>query len=360
MKSKFIFSRRGFLISIAVVALGIKSCQSPTAKTISNPEGNQANNSPNVSLYGAGASFPSFLYLRWFNVYNEKNPNVQISYQAVGSAAGIQQFISNTVDFGASEVALTDAELAQVTQGAVLIPTAAGSIAVVYNLPGVKTGLKLSRQILPDIFLGKITKWNDPKIAELNPGVSLPNLPITVVHRSDGSGTTAAFTGHLSAISPEWKQKVGNGLKVKWPAGVAIKDNAGISAQVQQAQGTIGYVEYAFAKQLDLATVALENKAGKFVEPNNESSAKALATIKLSENLLGSVDDPDAPDGYPIVTYSWLLAYKRYEDPQKAKVLREVIQWGLTEGQKFAPELGYVPLPTEVVEKASAALSQIN
>jgi phosphate transport system substrate-binding protein len=360
MKSKFNLSRRSLILSIATVAFAITACQSqPQKPETIKPEVNQTNNVKSVSLYGAGATFPTFLYLRWFKEYNQKNPNIQISYQPVGSAAGIQQFISNTVDFGASEVPLTEAELAQVSQGTLMIPTAAGSIAIIYNLPGLKSGLKLSRQILSDIFLGKITKWNNSKIAKLNPGVTLPNLPITVVCRLDGSGVTAAFTTHLSTISPEWKQKVGSGLNVNWPTGIAIKDNAGISAQIQQAEGTIGYVEYAFAKQLNLATIALENKNGQFIEPNNESTAKALATIKLSENLTGSVADPEGSDSYPIITYTWLLAYKRYDDPQKAKALKEVIQWGLTEGQKFAPELGYVALPSEVVEKASAALSQI-
>ncbi|MBE9216335.1 phosphate ABC transporter substrate-binding protein PstS [Plectonema cf. radiosum LEGE 06105] len=354
MKSKFNLSRRSFIFSMVAVAFGIKACQSPT-----QTEANQTDNNSSVSLYGAGATFPTFLYLRWFNEYNQKNPNIEISYQPVGSAAGIQQFMSNTVDFGASEVTLTADELGQVSQGTLMIPTAAGSIAIIYNLPGIESGLKISRQILPDIFLGKIIKWNDSKIAELNPDVKLPDLPITVVYRSDGSGTTAAFTAHLSAISTQWEKEVGTGLNVKWPTGVAIKDNAGISAQIQQAEGTIGYVEYAFAKQLDLATVAVENKSGQFVEPNNDSTAKALATIKLSEDLTGSVADPDAADSYPIITYSWLLVYKRYEDSQKAKALREVIEWGLTEGQKFGPELGYVPLPSEVVNKASAALSQI-
>ncbi|MBF2063236.1 MAG: phosphate ABC transporter substrate-binding protein PstS [Calothrix sp. C42_A2020_038] len=356
MKSKFNLSRRSFLVTITTVAFLIKACQSQSQTDTNKPENNQVNDN-SISLYGAGATFPTFLYLRWFKEYNQKNSNIQISYQPIGSAAGIQQFISNTVDFGASEITLTADELAQVSQGTIMVPTTAGSIAIIYNLPGVKSGLKLSRQILPDIFLGKITKWNDSKIAALNPGMPLPNSPITVIYRSDGSGTTAAFTTHLSAISSEWKEKVGSGLNVSWPTGVAIKDNAGISAQIQQAEGTIGYVEYAFAKQLNLATVALENKAGQFVEPNYESTAKALATIKLSEDLTGSVADPEGANSYPIITYSWLLVYKRYDDPQKAKALKKVIQWGLTEGQKFAPDLGYVPLPQEVVDKATAALS---
>jgi phosphate transport system substrate-binding protein len=312
-----------------------------------------------VRLYGAGATFPSFLYLRWFDEYKRLHPNIQISYQPVGSAAGIQQFITGTVDFGASEVTLSSTEAAQVKRGTILIPTAAGSIAVVYNLPGIKSGLKLSREVLPEIFLGKIKQWNDPKITALNPGVTLPNQPILLIHRSDGSGTTAAFTAHLSAISPVWQQQVGTGLNVKWPAGVGIKDNAGISAQIQQTAGTIGYVEYAFAKQLDLATAAIENKSGQYVPPTLENAAKALVALTLSEDLRGTVADPEGIEAYPIVTYSWLLAYKRYADPQKAKALREVVQWGLTEGQKLGPELGYVPLPADIVQKASAAVSQI-
>lgn len=356
-----VISRRKFLASATVVALSLKACQSrspePDAAT-SSPVDSAVADSP-ISLYGAGATFPSFLYLRWFKEYNTQHPDVQISYQPIGSAAGIQQFISGTVDFGASEVPLTDDELAQVSQGAVFIPSAAGSIAVVYNIPGVEKGLKLSRQLLPAIFLGQVTQWDDPQIAALNPEVSLPDLPITVVHRSDGSGTTAAFTAHLSAISPEWQSRVGTGLNVAWAAGVGIKDNAGISAQIQQGEGVIGYVEYAFAKQLGLATAAIENKMGQFLEPTEETGAKAVATIELSDDLRGSVADPDVTDAYPIVTYSWILAYRQYSDVRKAQTLKEVMRWGLTDGQGFGAELGYVPLSAEIIEKATAALDAI-
>ncbi|MCS6812969.1 MAG: phosphate ABC transporter substrate-binding protein PstS [Cyanobacteria bacterium] len=348
-------SRREFLLSLATLSLGLAACQapSPSSSSVQSPA-----NTP-VLLYGAGATFPSFLYLRWFKDYNQQHPMVQISYQPVGSAAGIQQFITGTVDFGASDVSLTDAEIAKVSRGAVLIPTTAGSVAVVYNLSGVKTGLKLSREVLPEIFLGKITRWNDPKLVELNPGVTLPDKPITVVHRSDGSGTTATFTAHLSAISPEWKEKVGTGLNVRWVTGVGIKDNAGIAAQIQQADGVIGYVEYAFAKQLKLSTAALQNKAGKYVQPDEESAAVALATVTLGDDLRGTVADPDGEKSYAIVTYSWLLAYKQYSDSRKAEALKAVVEWGLTEGQKFATELGYVPLPADVAQRAKAALQQI-
>ncbi len=358
MVAKHVLFYRGWIVVGVAIALGLNACQAPkqpSQATAPTP----AATGPIVKLYGAGATFPSFLYLRWFDEYKRQHPNVRISYQPIGSAAGIQQFVAGTVDFGASEITLTPAEVAQVKRGVVFLPTAAGTIAVVYNLPGVKTGLKLSRQVLPAIFLGQITRWNDPKITALNPGVTLPDLPITVVHRSDGSGTTAAFTAYLSAISPAWQEKVGTGLNVQWPAGVGIKDNAGIAAQIQQGAGTLGYVEYAFAKQLQLPTAALENKAGQYVEPTLEAGAKALAAIRLSEDLQGRVADPDGTDAYPIVTYSWLLAYKQYDDPAKAKALREVVQWGVTEGQKFGPDLGYVPLPAEIVQKVATAVNQV-
>ena len=366
MSSRFISSRRRFLLMSAIpLAIALKACQGnppdPKSATSSTPDP-RSTASPSlqkISLYGAGATFPSFLYLRWFKEYNAKNPNVQISYQPVGSAAGIQQFLSGTVDFGASEFALTDKEMAEVSRGAVLIPSVAGSVAVVYNIPNIKTGLKLSRQVLPAIFLGKIKKWNDPAIASLNPTLSLPDLPITVIQRSDGSGTTAAFTAHLSAISPEWQSSVGSGLNVAWPTGISIKDNAGISAQIQQGEGVIGYVEYAYAKQLQLATAALENKTGQFTLPTEDATAKAIATIKLSDDLRGSVADPDATDAYPIVTYSWVLAYQQYDDPKQAQALKDVLRWGLTNGQAMGLELGYVPLPDAIAKKAIAVLDKI-
>jgi phosphate transport system substrate-binding protein len=367
--SRFVSTRRKLLLISAIpLAIALKACQGkppdPKADSSQTPETNPpasqvASDSPKISLYGAGATFPAFLYLRWFKDYNKKNPNIQISYQPVGSAAGIQQFLSGTVDFGASELALTDKEIADVDRGVVLIPSVAGSIAVVYNIPVANSGLKLSRQVLPAIFLGKIKKWNDPAIAALNPSITLPDMPINVIHRSDGSGTTAAFTAHLSAISPEWQSEVGTGLNVNWKTGVGIKDNSGISAQIQQGEGTIGYVEYAFAKQLKLNTIALENKAGQFTLPTEEATAKAIASIQLSEDLRGSVADPDTANAYPIVTYSWVLAYQQYDDPKQSQALKDVLKWGLTEGQTMGLELGYVPLPDAIVKKAIAVLDKI-
>ncbi|MGB0561207.1 MAG: phosphate ABC transporter substrate-binding protein PstS [Spirulinaceae cyanobacterium] len=352
-------SRRGFLLSALTTAIALKACQAgPPPDPNALPNSNGGPSTP-VTLYGAGASFPSFLYLKWFKDYNAEHPEAQISYQPVGSAAGIQQFLAGTVDFGASEVPLTDAEIASIERGAVFIPSAAGSVAVVYNLPGIPSGLQLSREVLPEIFLGQITQWNDPAIAALNPDLALPDLPITVIHRSDGSGTTAAFTAHLSAISPAWQSQVGAGLNVAWPAGTGIKDNAGISAQVQQGEGVIGYVEYAFAKQLELTTAAIENQAGDFTLPTEAATATAIATIELSADLRGASPDPAAAGAYPIVTYSWILAYQQYDDAAKAQLLKDVLAWGLTEGQAFGPALGYVPLPEAIVEQAVSALEQI-
>lgn len=351
-------NRREFLISLGALTAGVVACQPQTSDRSTSSSSPTASATP-VALYGAGATFPYYLYQRWFTEFNRINPAIQVSYQPVGSAAGIQQFTSGTLDFGGSEVTPDETALAKVKRGAVLVPTAAGSIAVVYNLPDVKSGLKLSRDVLPAIFLGEITRWNDPKLTALNPGLTLPDLPITVVHRSDGSGTTAAFTAHLSAISPTWQNTIGTGLSVEWKAGTGIKDNAGISAQIQQAQGTIGYVEYAFAKQLNLAIATLQNQANQYVPLSEEAVAKGLASIQFSDDLRGSVPDPEDAGAYPIVTYSWVLAYKTYTDPNKAKALKDVFSWGLTEGQKFASELGYVPLPATVVEKSQTALNQI-
>ncbi|MER3491385.1 MAG: phosphate ABC transporter substrate-binding protein PstS [Mastigocladus sp. ERB_26_2] len=314
-----------------------------------------------VSLTGAGASFPAPLYSRWFFDLNKKYPDLQINYQSVGSGAGVEQFIQGTVDFGASDVAMKDEEIQKVPadKGVLMLPMTAGSIVLAYNLPEVSE-LKLPRAVYTDILLGKIKSWNDPKIAAANPGVNLPNQQITVIYRSDGSGTTGVFTQHLSAISPEWKSKVGDGKTVNWPVGVGAKGNEGVTAQISQTQGSIGYVEYGYAKQNNLKYAALENKAGKFVLPTEESASKTLEAVTLPENFRAFITDPEGDESYPIVTYTWLLTAKKYSDPAKAKAMEVMIEYGLTEGQKIAPELGYVPLPANVVQKVAAAADAIS
>ncbi|MEW6492519.1 MAG: phosphate ABC transporter substrate-binding protein PstS [Cyanobacteriota bacterium] len=315
----------------------------------------------NTQLVGAGASFPAPLYQRWFQDLNQKYPQLQVNYQSVGSGAGVEQFTKGTVDFGASDVAMKDEEIQKVgEQGVILLPMTAGSIVLAYNVPGVEQQIQLPRQVYTDILLGKITNWNDPAIAKANPEAKLPDQKITVVHRSDGSGTTGVFTKHLSVISPEWKQKVGEGKTVEWPVGVGAKGNEGVTAQIQQTPGAIGYVEYGYAKNNNLKVATLENKAGKFVAPTDEAASKTLEAVELPENLRAFISDPEGGEAYPIVSYTWILAHQKYSDPQKAKAVEAMIEYGLTEGQKVAPELGYVALPPNVREKVAAAADQIS
>lgn len=349
-------------IGSAIAALSLViACQQPsTSPPISESPPTLSTSPVPIVLNGTGASFPLFIYERIFNEYRQQvDPNLQINYQPTGSAAGIQQVISQTVDFGASDVAMTDEEIAQVETGVVLIPMTAGMVAIAYNLPGVESSLRLTRAALADIFLGKLTRWNEPAIADANPDITLPDLPITLVHRSDGSGTTSVLTAHLSAISSTWQEAVGTGLNVRWPSGVGIKSNAGVSAQIQQAEGAIGYVEYSYAKKLGLAIAALENRAGEFIEPSPETGANGLAEAEMPENLKAFVSDPAGTAAYPVVTYSWILAYQQYTETAIGEALKMVLTWGLLEGQQYSESLGYVPLPDAVVEKAIATVERI-
>jgi phosphate transport system substrate-binding protein len=313
-----------------------------------------------ITLQGTGATFPAPLYQRWFSEYNKLHPDVQINYQPLGSGAGVQQFTQQLVDFGASDAAMTDEEIAQVKTGVVLLPMTAGSIAIAYNLPGGPTEVKLSREAYTGIFLGKITKWNDPKITATNPGVSLPDLNITVVTRSDGSGTTYVFTNHLSTISEAWKSGPGTGKSIQWPTGVQGKGNAGVTALIKQTPGAIGYVEYGYAKQTGMPMATLENKAGKYVKIDVASESAALAGVELPADLRAWLPDPAGPAAYPIVTYTWLLCYKTYEKAAVAATLKQIISYGLGEGQKFSEELGYIPLPATVVAAVTKALERIS
>ena len=312
-----------------------------------------------IQLQGAGATFPAPMYQRWIAEYTKGNPNLQINYQGVGSGAGIKQFTQNLVAFGASDAAMTDNEIAAVKQGVVLIPATAGSVVLAYNLPGV-TDLKLSREAYSGIFLGKITKWNDPAIAKTNPGVKLPDTPITVCSRSDGSGTTFVFTRHLSTISPEFKDKVGTGTSVTWPTGVAGKGNDGVTALVKQSPGGIGYVEYGYAHLNKLPFATLENKSGQFVTATTASGEATLATTQFPGDILRAwPSDPEAKDAYPIATFTWLLLYKNYQNKDQGEAVKKFVEWGLNDGQKFAEGLGYIPLPKEIVAKNLEALKTV-
>jgi phosphate transport system substrate-binding protein len=281
-----------------------------------------------TQLQGAGATFPAPLYQRWIAEYTKNNPDVQINYQGIGSGAGIKQFTQNLVSFGASDAAMTDKEIAAVKQGVVLIPATAGSVVLAYNLPGVDN-LKLSREAYAGIFLGKVTKWSDPAIAKTNEGVKLPDIPIIPCERSDGSGTNFVFTKHLSAISPEFNDKVGFGTSATWPVGVGGKGNDGVTALIKQNRGAIGYVEYGYAKNNKLAFAALQNKAGEFVSATTDSGMATLATTQFPPNLLrGWPSDPDGKDCYPIATYTWLLLYKKYDNSQIGEAVKKFGNFG--------------------------------
>lgn len=312
-------------------------------------------------LIGSGASFPFPIYSAWFKQFSKDTPGVIVDYQAKGSGAGIQDFINHTVDFAGSDAAMTDAEIAKVEGGVVLIPITAGEIVLAYNLPGNPAGLKLPRDVYPEIFLGKITRWNDPKIAAANPNLRLPDLPITVVRRSDASGTSFVFTKHLSAISPEFAKAVGFGTTVEWPKSdkiVGAPKNDGVTATIKQTPGALGYIEYGYAKLTKTNAALLQNKAGEYVEPGAKSGAAALAAAKLGPDLRGWIDDPEGADAYPIASFTWLLFYKDQDD-KKAETLRKLVEYSVTKGQAIADSMGYIPLPASVIEKVKAAAAEI-
>jgi phosphate transport system substrate-binding protein len=314
-----------------------------------------------VRLTGSGASFPFPLYSTWFQMYNKKNKNVLINYQAKGSGAGIKDLINQTVDFAASDAAMSDEEIDKVKDGVIMLPMTAGTIVMAYNLPG-KLKIKLSRDVYPKIFLGEIKQWNDPLIAKDNPDAKLPDMDITVVRRSDSSGTTYVFTKHLSEVSEAWKNGPGTGKTVNWPDSdkiVAAPKNDGITATIRQTPGAIGYIEYSYAKLTKMPMAALQNKAGKFVEPTAETGAAALANAKLPPDMRVWLPDPAGDTSYPITTYTWMLFYKKYDDPEKAKVLRDVVEYCLAEGQKASDKMGYIPLPDTVVAAVRTAAADI-
>ncbi len=311
-----------------------------------------------LKLQGAGASFPAPLYGSWIKSYHDAHPNVQIDYQSVGSGSGVKSVIDRTVDFGASDAAMTDQEIAQVSDGVQLLPMTAGSIVLAYNLEGVR-GLTLTRAAYAGIFLGTISKWDDPAIVAANPGLKLPHAPINVVVRADSSGTTFVFTRHLSEISKEFAARPGVNKMPDWPTGTRSKGNEGVTAAIKTTPGAIGYVEYGYASSQNMEMAALENKSGKFVQASTASGQAALANITLPESMIAWNSDPAGPDAYPIVTYTWLILYKQYRDPDKLEALRDFVRYSLREGQPTAELLGYIPLPAEVTKKVLAAVENV-
>lgn len=308
-----------------------------------------------VKLQGAGASFPAPLYQKWFKNYSAAHPDVQIDYQSVGSGNGVKSFIDKTIDFGASDAAMSPEEIARVDVGAQLLPVTAGSIVLTYNVEGLKN-LKLSRKAYSGIFLGTLKRWNDPLIARSNPDAKLPDAPINVIVRADSSGTTFVFTKHLSAISAEFTKSPGVSKMPNWAVGTKSKGNEGVTAGVKTTPGSIGYIEYGYAKSQNMPMAVLENKSGEFVAASTASGQAALAAAQFPDDLIAWTPDPDSKEAYPIVTYTWILAYKQYADKSKLATLKAVLTYGLTEGQKDAEALGYIPLPASVVEKDKAAL----
>ena len=314
-----------------------------------------------IHIHGAGATFPAPLYKKWIEEYQKRRPEVMVSYDAVGSGEGVKEFMAGRVEFGASDAAMSDAQIAEVARGVQLVPAVAGSIVLAYNLEGLGGDLRLTREVYVDIFLGKIKSWDDLRIKRINPELNLPKSDIALVVRQDGSGTTFAFTNHLSAISDEWRDRgPGVGALIDWPGNaMAARGNEGVAGRIKLSWGSIGYVEYGMARRAGLSMAWLENKAGQFIEPHGGSGLATLLNTTLPENLRVFFPDPDGQESYPIVTYSWLLLYKQYDDAQKLGALKPFVRWCLSTGQEFNESLGFVRLPPQIIARAMEALDNI-
>lgn len=332
-----------------------------TAAIACNNNGSGGSGSGSVSLQGAGATFPNPLYQKWLSEYGKLHSNVKIDYQSIGSGGGIKQIKEQTVDFGASDAPMSDADLKSAPGELLHIPTVLGAVVITYNLEGVKQPLRFSPEVIADIFLGKIKKWNDPKIAADNSGVTLPASDITVVHRSDGSGTSAVFTDYLSKVSPEWKDKVGAGVSPSWPTGIGGKGNEGVTGQVKNTPNTIGYVELAYALKNNLPVAQIKNASGSFVEPTIDSvtAAAAASAASMPDDLRISITNATGAQAYPISSYTYILLYKNQKDAGKGKALVDFLWWGIHDGENFAKDLQYAPLPADVVKKAEAKIKSV-
>lgn len=311
-----------------------------------------------ITLHGAGATFPYPLYAKWSQVYVAQK-GVRINYQSIGSGGGIRQFIAKTVDFGASDGPMTDEQIRQAGGRVLHIPMVAGAVVPVYNIPGVGPGLNFTGEVLADIFLGKITKWSDPRIARLNPTAKLPDSEIVVVHRSDGSGTTNIWTNYLSKVSKEWKEKVGEGTSVNWPTGLGGKGNEGVAGLVRQTPHSLGYVELAYAVTNRMTFGKVRNKAGQFIQASLSTITKAMETARIPDDYRTFFTNPDGRDAYPIAGFTWILIYGDQPDPVKGKALVEFLWWAIHDGQKYAPPLLYAPLPKNLVKRLEQTLKTV-
>jgi phosphate transport system substrate-binding protein len=314
-----------------------------------------------VSLQGAGASFPNPLYQKWLSEYGKLHPNMRIDYQSIGSGGGIKQLKEQTVDFGASDAPLKDEDMKSFPGEVVHIPTVLGAVVITYNLPGLSNPLRFSSDVIVDIYLGKIKKWNDARIAADNPGVTLPANDIVVVHRSDGSGTSAVFTDFLAKISPEWKEKVGAGVAPSWPIGIGGKGNEGVTGQVKNTPNTIGYVELVYAVQNKLPVAHIKNQSGSFVEPTVDAVTAAADAFAAStpDDLRVSITNAPGAQSYPISSYTYILVYQDQKDAAKGKALVDFLWWGIHDGERYAKELQYAPLPADIVRRAEGKIKTI-
>ena len=316
-----------------------------------------------VRLNGAGATFPNIIYQNWILTYNQKFDNVQINYQSIGSGGGIRQFSEKTVDFGGSDAPMTDSAIAAIDGNVLHIPTVLGAVVATYNLPGLAQAVRFTPNVLADIFLGKITSWSDARLTSINPGVTLPNQDIIVVHRSDGSGTTYVWVDYLTKVSPEWARRVGRGTSVNWPVGLGGRGNEGVTATTRQTPGAIGYVELGYALINKMPVGVVRNKSGSWITPSLESvtaaAAGAMADMGPNTDFRVSITDPSGTEAYPIASFTWLLIRKQYSDAAKSRELVKFVWWALTEGQAKAAGLGYAPLPAELRPWMQARLKMI-
>jgi phosphate transport system substrate-binding protein len=347
-----VLTRRTLLVAVfaaLVSSLAFTSCRQ-------NGSGEQV-----VKLQGAGATFPNPVYQKWLSEYSKLHPKVQIDYQSVGSGAGIKQIQAQTVDFGASDTPMKDEDLKAAPAEILHIPTVLGAVVITYNLPSMNQPLKFSGEVVADIFLGKIKKWNDPKITADNPGVSLPSTDITVVHRSDGSGTSGVFTDYLSKVSAEWKEKVGSGTSPSWPVGIGGKGNEGVTGQIKNTPNTLGYVELVYAIQNKLPAAHIKNASGSFIEPSIQAvtAAAAASAANTPDDLRVSITNAQGATAYPISSYTYILLYKNQKDAAKGKVVVDFVWWGIHDGEKYAADLLYAPLPDDIVKRAEAKLNSI-
>jgi len=346
--------QRGFQLLASICALTV--LVTSFACNGSGPGSNGA-----VSLHGAGATFPNPLYQKWLSEYEKVQPNIKIDYQSIGSGGGIKQLKEQTVDFGASDAPMKDEDLKSAPGEILHIPTVLGAVVITYNLTGPNQPLRFSPDVIADIYLGKVTKWNDARIAAENPGVTLPGNDITVVHRSDGSGTSAVFTDYLSKVSAEWKEKVGTGTSPSWPLGLGGKGNEGVTGQVKNTPNTIGYVELAYAVQNKLPVAHIKNSSGSFIEPSIDSvtAAAAASAGSTPDDLRVSITNAPGAQVYPISSYTYILVYKDQKDAAKGKALVDFLWWGIHDGEAFAKALQYAPLPADIVKRAEAKINSI-